>query len=543
MQRNHGSRFPFGMVPGLHSRRDLIKYSAALGLATPAGAALLSPGSVAAEGGTISLAISATPTSMDISKPDWVGWWGVNYLYDTLLTIDENEALAPLLAETWEVSTDGLTYTVHLQQGVTFHDGTPFNADAVKFNYDRVLNDPDNGWNSVFTPDIAAVDVVDDSTVKFTLKIPDVFFGFTCLADWGAIQISPTAWNADPANYDKNPVGTGPFTFKSFQADAQIEYAANPNYWGGAPTIDGILIRIIPESSTRNIELEAGTLDIGCDMQVQDTVELADANLHFDKVFLPSAHFVTMNVSTGLTAELAVRKAIARCIDRDTILKEVLYDVDEKSWSGVAKASPYYSEDVPTIAYNPDEAKQLLDAAGWVAGGDGMRSRDGKPLKVILLSADYTNWNQFNQIIQQQMKTVGIDSDLQTLEWGAYLDKWRDTDDWEVSFHNQLGGFQANNIAYATVDPRGYWSINHLIRSKDPDLMAVSDKLIELYDKFNLEPTLDGRRALSIEFQTIFQENQLTAWLWHQPNLFAIANKVTDYSMRYNTVQLTKASV
>ena len=179
-------------------------------------------------------------------------------------------------------------------------------------------------------------------------------------------------------------------------------------------------------------------------MQVQDTVELEGADLHFEKVFVPSAHFVTLNVSTGPTADIAVRKAIALGVDRDTILHEVLYDIDEKSWSGVAKVSPYYSEDVPTISYDPEQAKQILEEAGYTAGSDGMRSKDGTPLKVILLSADYTNWNQFNQIIQEQMKAIGIDSDLQTLEWGAYLDKWRDTDDWHVSFHNQLGGFQAN---------------------------------------------------------------------------------------------------
>jgi peptide/nickel transport system substrate-binding protein len=350
----------------------------------------MAPGSARAAG-TVSLAISATPTSMDQSKPDWVGWWGTNYLYDTLLTIDENEGLAPLLAESWETSPDGMEWTITLRQGVTFHDETPFNGEAVKFNYDRILADKDNGWYSVFEPVIQTVEVVDDSTVKFTLKKLDVFFGFTALADWGASMLSPTAVEAAGPDYDKNPVGTGPFTFQSFEADAQIEYAANTNYWNGAPNIDGITVRIIPEPSTRNIELEAGTLDIGCDMQVQDTVELEGADVTFEKVFIPSAHFVTLNVSTGPTAELAVRKAIALCVDRDTILHEVLYDIDEKSWSGVAKVSPYYSEDVPTIPYDPEQAKQVLEEAGWVADSDGKRSRDGEPLKVILLSTDYTN--------------------------------------------------------------------------------------------------------------------------------------------------------
>jgi peptide/nickel transport system substrate-binding protein len=537
-----GSPLPGLLSPGSLSRRDLMKYSAAVGLAAPFARGFVSPNAASAAG-VVSIGINATPTTMDISKPDWITWWGVNYLYDTLISTDDNENFIPLLAESWVISDDGMQYTLSLRQGVTFHDGTPFNAEAVKFNYDRILNDLDNGWNGTFAADIESVEVIDDATVRFNLKRLDVFFIFNVLADWGAIQISPTALQEFGADYAKHPSGTGPFTFKSFEADAQIEYAANPNYWGGAPLLDGVLTRIIPETSTRNIELEAGTLDVGFDMQAQDTIELEGTDVVFEKRFTPQAHFVTMNVSTGPTAELAVRQAITLAMDRDTMLKEVLYDIPEKSWAGVAKVSPYYSEEVPTYNYDPEKAKSILEAAGWVAGSDGMRSRDGEALKVILLSTDYANWNQFNQIVQEQMKAVGIDSDLQTLEWGAYLDKWRDTDEWHVSFHNQGGGFHSSNIAYASVDPEAFWSINHLIRSTDPALMAISDKLIELNKQFNLTPGLEERRAISIEFQTIFQENQLTCWLWHQPWLFAINSRVKDYEIRYNAVLLDKASV
>jgi peptide/nickel transport system substrate-binding protein len=526
----------------LMSRRRLLAQGAALGLGVPVAYSLMQPGEAAAAG-TVSVGINATPTTMDLSKPDWVSWWGTNYLYDTLISTDDNETFIPLLAESWETAPDGLTWTLKLRQGVTFHDGEPFNAAAVKFNYDRILNDPDSGWNAPFSDDIASVDVVDDYTVTFNLKRNDVFFAFVCLADWGAIQISPKAIQEYGADYAKHPTGTGPFTFVSFEADAQVEYKANPGYWGGAPSLDGVLVRIIPEVSTRNIELQAGTLDIGFDLQVQDVRELEGSDVTIERSFGPAAHFVTMNVSTGPTAELAVRKAIALCLDRDTMLSQVLENIPEKSWSGVAKVSPYYSEDVPTIPYDPELAKQTLEEAGWVAGDGGMRSRNDEPLKVILLSTDYANWNQFNQIVQEQLRAVGIDSDLQTLEWGSYLDKWRDTDEWHVSFHNQGGGFHTTNIAYASVGPDDFWSINHIKRSTDPELMAVADKLRELQTAFNTTPDIETRRAQSIEFQTIFQENQLTAWLWHQPWLYAINPRVKDYQIRYNAVVLDKASV
>lgn len=542
------SGFRSGPVPGVNlpgsmSRRDLIKYSAALGVVAPLSRAALTPSAVAAAGGTVSVGINATPTTMDISKPDWVTWWGINYLYDTLLSTDDNENFVPLLAESYEASADGMTYTLKLRQGVKFHDGTDFNAQAVKFNYDRILNDKDNGWNATFAGDIDNVEVVDDSTVTFHLKKLDVFFPFAVLADWGAVQISPKAIQDYGADYAKHPTGTGPFTFKSFEADAQIEFTANPNYWGGAPILDGVITRIIPESSTRNIELDAGTLDVGFDMQVQDTKELEGSNVTFEKRFGPAVHMVALNVSTGPTADIAVRKAIALCVDRDSMINDVLYGVPEKSRSGVPKVSPYYSEEVPEIPYDPELAKKTLEDAGWVAGSDGMRAKGDQPLKVTLLSTDYANWNQMNQIIQEQMKAVGIDSDLQTLEWGAYLDKWRDTDEWHVSFHNQGGGFHTSNIADASVDPEAFWSINHLIRSKDPDLMKVSDQLIALNKQFNQELDPEKRKGISVQFQQLFQENQLTVWLYHQPWLFAINNRVKDYEIRYNAVLLNKASV
>jgi len=538
-----GGPVPGIIIPGMMSRRDLVKYSAALGMAVPVSRALMSPASVGAEGNVVSVGVTSTPTTMDISKPDWSTWWGINYLYDTLLSTDDNENFVPLLAESYEASADGLTYTLKLRQGVKFHDGTDFNADAVKFNYDRILTDPDNGWNASFSTDIDNVEVVDEYTVVFHLKVLDVFFPFVVLADWGSIQVSPTAVQKEGVDFGKNPVGTGPFVFKSFEADAQVEFTANPNYWGGAPTIEGVLTRIIPESSTRNIELEAETLDIGMGIEIQDAQELEGANVVIEKRYGPAAHMVTMNVSTGPTADLAVRKAIALGMDRDTMINDVLFGIPEKSWSGVAKVSPYYSEDVPTIAYDAEAAKKTLEDAGYTAGSDGMRSKDGTPLKVTILSADYTNWNQFNQIVQEQLKAVGIDSDLQTLEWGAYLDKWRDTDEWHVSFHNQGGGFHTTNIAYASVDPEAYWSINHIIRSKDPETMKISDQLISIYKQFNQELDPEKRRALSIQFQTIYQDNQLTCWLWHQPWLFAINNRVQNYSIQYNAVLLNKATV
>ena len=525
------------------SRRSLLK--------TAAGAALLSPALglapntvLAQEGDTVSLVVGSNPASWDLSKSTWTTWQAVTFLYDRLLTFDENEELQPQLATEWEVSEDGLEYSLTLREGVTFHDGTPFNAEAVQFNIQRHLDVVDSAFYAVFEP-VESMEVVDDTHIVITLREVRPNFAFEALAQWGALQLSPTAYQAGTAEFDANPIGTGPFRFESYEPGSEIRYVRNEEYWDGPSPLAGVIVRVIPEPSVQLVELESGNVDI-TQIQPKDVVAMEEAGLTVESNIAPGAHFVSLNVSVAPTDELAVRKAIALAVDRDAIIETVLFGNAEKSRSGVNSASAFYTEEVPMIEYDPEAAAQLLEEAGWVMGDNGVRARDGQPLMVNLLSTDFTNWGLMNQILQEQLAAIGIGSEITSQEWNAYLDQWRENQgEWNVTYHSQGSIMARTEPIQASWIPNDFWSITQIDDATDPELVALAEQLQGLADEFNRTLDEARRKEISTEAQMLFQENQLTVWLWHGATITAIQPEVQGYTLSHagRIVELTDASV
>jgi peptide/nickel transport system substrate-binding protein len=473
-------------------------------------------------------AVQASPTAWDLTKADWITWQGVQNLYDTLLFADEKEQIQKALVESWTVSPDGLQYKLTLRKGVKFHDGTPFNAEAVKFNFERHQK-ADSRYNFVYQK-IQSIETIDEHTVNIRLKTLDVNFIFD-LAGWGCIQLSPTAFKKLGANFATQPVGTGPFKFKAYEPDSHIDLVRFDEYWGGAPKLDGIRIRIIPEQSVHIVELKAKNVDLSYAIQPKDAKGLQDQGIIVTKNATPGSQFISINVAKGHTAEFAVRRAIAHAIDRDTIIKEVLLGYAEKSRAGVPRASPFYNDDIPMIEHDPKKAAEILDQAGWKLGPDGIRHRAGKPLRLDILSTDFGTYGQMNVIIQEQLKRIGIDSKIRTFEWGAYLDKWRSEADFEITFHSQGSSLHSTAIVPAAWNPSNYWHIHHIRESKDPALMKVSERLEGLNTKILATLSFDERKKMAKEVQQLIQDNQLVVWLWHSQSLTAVQPYVKDYRL------------
>lgn len=519
-------------------------------LQTAAGSTLLAPtlgrpwSSLAAQeaGGTVTIIVGANPASWDLTKSTWTTWQAVAFLYDRLLTFDEAEELQPSLATAWEVSEDGLEYSLTLRDDVTFHDGTPFNAEAVQFNIQRHLDQPDSASYTVYEP-IDTIEITGDHSLVIKLKSVHPNFAYEGLAQWGALQLSPTAFAEGSAAFDAHPVGTGPFVFDSYEPGSEIRYLRNEEYWGDPPLLERIVVRVIPEPSVQLVELESGNVDI-TQILPQDVVAMEERGLTVEENIAPGAHFVSFNVSVAPTDELAVRKAIARAIDRDTMIETLLFGHAEKSRAGVNSASAFYSDEAPMIEYNPEEAGQILDEAGWAMGEDGVRQRDGQPLTVNLLSTDYLNWGLMNQVLQEQLAAIGIASEISSLEWNAYLDQWRENQgDWNVTYHSQGSLMARTEAIQASWIPNDYWTITQIDDSSDPDLVALAEELQALSDEF--VTTLDDarRKEISVEAQTLFQDHQLTAWLWHGATITAIQPDVEGYELSHagRVVELAKA--
>jgi len=541
-----------------YSRRALLRGAAAVGLALPALEALpvgAMPAVLPAAGGTISaaprraggtaiVAVNASPTSWDLTKADWVTWQGVNALYDTLLVLDDQDQLQPNLVERWNTSEDGLVWDLRLRSGVSFHDGTPFNAEAVKFNFERHMTRQDSRYYDPFKW-IDRIETPEPLNARVYLKEMRADFGYE-LAQWGALQVSPEAFQRLGDRYGTAPVGTGPFKFKAYEPDSHIDYVRNETYWGGAPKLDGLRIRIIPEANIRLTELQGRTVDVVYGLEPKDVQSLQDAGIKVERRVTPGSQMISLNTSQGPTAELAVRRAIARAVDRDTIIAKVLFNQPEKARAGAPTGSPYYHGDLPMVEYNPDEAGKLLDEAGWKMGAGGMRERNGQPLFVNILSTDANNWSLFNQIIQEQLKAIGIDSQIQSYEWGTMLDYWRENKgEWHVSYHSQGSTLYATSPIPAAWDPDNFWNICQIKRATDPQLMQVAEDLRAVYKEWQQTSDLEKRKALARRAQQLYSDNQLVVWMWHTPTLIGVAPRLKNYRLTYNgrVVWLPEAEV
>jgi peptide/nickel transport system substrate-binding protein len=491
-------------------------------------------------GGTITVAVASSPISWDLTKSNWDNHYGVTYfLYDPLLVLDAEENPQPWLAEEWTVSDDGLVYEMKLREDVKFHDGSEMDAEAVKAIIDYYRDNAEAAAYHGFET-IEAVETVDDSTIRVTLSAPVFAFLFRL----GGMPVpSPTALQEMGEDFGTHPVGTGPFTFKEYEPDSHIEYARNETYWGGPPPVETIRVRIIPEQEVQVVELQAQTVDVVYLPPLKDIAGLESSGITIEQVIAPSIEFVSLNVALAPMDELPLRKAIAMAIDRDTIIKEALYGLPEKSRAGAAPVSPYFSEAVPIIEYDPEESGRLLDEAGWVMGDDGIRARDGEPLLLTLLSTEYLDWDLMNQILQEQLRNVGIDTAIETLEYGAYLDRWRDTDTWHLTHHGQGWPRHTDQPIPAAVDPDHFWNVNHIDNSTEPELTAVADQLREMYASFEETLDFDARFKIAEDIQRLVQDTQLSVWLWFTPWFYAIQPRVQGYKLENNVVKFGSASV
>jgi len=494
------------------------------------------------KGGVAVIPVTASPTSWDLTKSDWVTWQAVHYLYDRLIQADNEENLHPMLATAWEVSPDGLNYSLKLRDDVKFHDGTPFNSAAVTFNFERYINKPDSAFYPAFSV-IDTIETPDDTTVNFTLKNVDIEM-LLHLAGWGAIQISPTAYERLGDDYASEPTGTGPFKFKSYVPDSHAEYVRNDDYWGGAPLLDGVQIKIIPEMNVQLDNLQAKTVDVVYAVNPKDVEVVEQLGVIVESHLSPGIRLISLNVTQPPTSELAVRKAIARAINRDEIIEKVMYGYAVKARGGAMPGSPYDFSDVPMIEYDPEEAERILDEAGWVRGSDGIRERDGQKLHLNIITRDSEEWTLYTQIFQEQLNEIGISSTIQSFEWGTYLDNWRENKgEWNLTYMSLGGTWNAVTGIQAGWNPDAFWTINQIGKATDPEMKALSDRLQALYDEMLATVDLDKRLELGKEAQMLYQENQLAVWLWHPETINAIQPYLKDYDLEWHgrVLGLTRA--
>ncbi|MCZ8521717.1 MULTISPECIES: ABC transporter substrate-binding protein [Paenibacillus] len=374
------------------------------------------------QGGTFTYALAGTPSGLDPNVvPGAADYRVMRSLYDSLVVQLPDKTIKPWLAEEWTVSEDGKTYTFKLRKDVTFHDGTPFNAAAVKYNFDRIVNPATKSRFAItLIGPYESSEVIDEHTVKVHLKSPYSAF-LSSLGQAFLGIVSPAAAEKYKDQLVKNPVGTGPFKFVSWTENAAITLERNPAYkWApllaenkGAPYLDKLVFKIIPEEATRIGSVQSAQVSAAETVPPQNLVSLkTDPNVQLLQAEATGIPYTLMlNQDHAPWNELDARKAVQLAIDLDAIVKTLYLGTYPRAWSPITPSVAGYNKELEgTVKSDPDKANALLDGLGWVRGADGIREKDGKKLTIHYVdgSPNREKRNDIAAMIQQQLKKAGI---------------------------------------------------------------------------------------------------------------------------------------
>jgi glutathione transport system substrate-binding protein len=327
-------------------------------------------------------------------------------MLEGLLGFNEKMEQIPQLAEKWDASPDAKVFTFYLRKGVKFHDGTPFNAAAVKANFDRVRN-PDNKLRRyTLFQQISQIDVVDEYTVKFTLSEPFGAMIATFAHPAGGIN-SPTAVAKLGKDYEKSPVGTGPYKFLEWVPGDHLTMVKNPDYWDpqNAAKVDKIIVKPVPEVGTRIAMLQKGDAQFLNNVvpAQADTVK-GDTNLNLVANEAIYTFWMAMNTQKKPFDNVKVRQALNYAIDKDAIIKTLLRGYGKPADSPLAPRVWGYSS-VKVYPYDPAKAKALLAEAGYPNG-----------FKSVLRGGEATDAKEMMVALQSQLKQVGVEVEVKSLD-------------------------------------------------------------------------------------------------------------------------------
>ena len=336
----------------------------------------------------------------------------VDYVVEGLTGLGPDGKVRPWLAESWTLSPDGLTYTFKLKSGVVFHDGTPFDAKAVKFTFDR-LKDPAIRVPVRGSLPLKDIEVVDASTVRITLTRPSAPF-ISALAQTTTGIISPASVDKQGNEYKNvvHPMGTGPYVFTERKRGESFTVTLFDRYWGKKPTYDTVVFRIVPEGATRESLLLAGQVDLIILPPVADLPAL-QKNPAVKVLLAPSDRtmFISFNTSKPLLNDVRVRQALNYAVDKKAIIQNVLFGAADEMDAPMAPSLFGYCK-VGTYEYNPVKAKQLLTEAGV---------KPGTKLSFHHPTGRYVQDKEAAQAVAGYLREVGIEPELQTMDWPSYI--------------------------------------------------------------------------------------------------------------------------
>lgn len=351
-------------------------------------------------------------------------------LYETLVNITA-DGYEGCLAESWDISDDGKTYTFHIRDGVKFSDGEVCDANAIKANFDAIIENKDrHTWLEMMNL-LVGVSAPDDKT--FVIELSEPYYPL--LTELGVTRpfamISPKAMKDGSTKDGVNAyIGTGPYVLTDFVTDEYAVFEANDDYWGEQPKIKKITVKVIPDNQTRILALEKGEIDMifGKNMIDADAINQYTGNDKFTVSLSDptSTRQIVLNTTRDVLADKEVRQALQHATNKQAISDGIFYGLEQPADTLFAKTVPYCDIDLEPYAYDVELAQSMLDEAGWVVGADKIRERDGQKLNIDLLyNSDSVTEKAIAEYLQSEYQKIGISLNIHGEEEQSYRDNMK----------------------------------------------------------------------------------------------------------------------
>jgi peptide/nickel transport system substrate-binding protein len=464
---------------------------------------------------TVVVIIESSPSNLDPrvgidAQSERIG----ELIFDSLVQRDEHFNLRPWLAERWEMR-DPLTWVFYLRTGVQFHDGRPLTSRDVKWTFDSILNGmvrtPKRG---AFEP-VDFVDAPNPRTVIFHLKKP--WASLLWNLSNGSVGIVPYGSGEE---LSRHPIGSGPFRFLSAQQDQELVLERNENYWGKRARIPRVRFMVVPDTTTRALELRKGSADVAINAVTSDmavTLE-RDPTLVVTRSLGTIYAYLAVNLRDPILGDVRVRRALAYAIDRQPIIEYLWRGFARPANSILPVQSWAYNGNVPSYPHDPAAARRLLDEAGYKPGPDGVR------FHLTMKTSTEESSRLLAAVLQQQLREVGIALEIRSYEFATffadvvkgafqiYSVRWvggnNDPDIFEYVFHSQRVPPRGAN--------RGYYS---------------NPRADELIERGGRETDPEKRREIYAELQQLLAEDLPYIHLWYLDNVVIHSRRVSPIKL------------
>ena len=430
-------------------------------------------------------------------------------LYNVELTEIQGE-----LAESWEVSDDGLQYTLQLREGVTWHDGEPFTSADVAFTIDLAKNPDSASWIGEKFTGVSEVQTPDDLTAVLVLEEPNaaILDALTFLAmlpehalgDMAPAELATSDW------WRTNPIGTGPFMWSEYQEGQYVELAAYDDYWRGRPNIDRLVNRFFPEAGSAVLALRSGEIQFTY-LTADEAAEM-EGEPEMTVIAGPSlvANVITWNLTLETYADPRVRQAWMYAIDEDAIVEQLFGSATNIPC--IFSGEQYIPEGLNNYDYDPDMARQLLEEAGW--------SQDG-PIEFFTYYDDQLS-NDVMLAIQQYLADVGVEVEIRVMDVPSFGERVNTTTDWDV-FYGGAGNGPDPDINRPYFDSSAF-PPNGVNRAR-----YENPEIDELFGQARQEADPDARAAIYQDICTVLNEEVPWGFLWVSDRFGAVTNDVENF--------------